>query len=103
MSKEVTISLRGFLEELPEEVAQLLTLTAQRLMTAEATLAQTIQSLEDSRDVPACLLALDKIRREFYKIDNRLDDCASILVGYEQHVNSPTPQSTPPAEGESEE
>jgi len=89
MTREVNISLRGFLEELPMEVAELLTVTLRRISDVESKVNSVIERLEEGQQVSHCLVDLESTRKHLYKVDNRLGDCMSILSGYVQHINNP--------------
>ena len=89
MAREVNISLRGFLEELPGEVAELLIVTLKKVGDVENKLNSVIDRLEEGQDVDHCVVDLESTRQYLYKIDNRMSDCVSILAGYVQHVNNP--------------
>jgi len=101
MTREVNISLRGFLEDLPAEVAEFLTVTLRKMSDAEHKLNGVIERLEDGQDVNHCVVDLESTRQSLYKIDNRLSDCMSILSGYAQHLNNPPP--VPPTASEHRE
>jgi len=89
MAREVNISLRGFLEELPGEVAELLVVTLRKVGDVEHKLNSVIERLEGGDDVDHCVVDLENTRQHLYKIDNRMSDCMSILAGYVQHINNP--------------
>jgi hypothetical protein len=101
MAREVNISLRGFLEELPAEVAELLVVTLRKVGDVENKLNSVIERLEDGTDVNHCVVDLENTRQHLYKIDNRMSDCMSILTGYIQHINNPElAQQTPTSDAE---
>ena len=89
MAREVNISLRGFLEELPAEVAELLVVTLRKVGDVENKLNSVIERLEDGSDVNHCVVDLENTRQHLYKVDNRVSDCMNILAGYLQHINNP--------------
>ncbi len=98
MATELNIILRGHLEDLPAEVVELLSVVCKKLSEREEEVLEVITRLRDCGEVGHCLVDLEKIRRELYKVDNRLSDCMSILSAYEKHTNSPpAPQTTPAA------
>ena len=88
MTREVNISLRGFLEDLPQEVVELLTTVSKKAFERADDIRDIATRLGDPEEVDHCLVDLDQIRREFYKIDSRLGDCMSILSGYREHLYS---------------
>jgi hypothetical protein len=100
MAREVSISLRGVLEELPSEVAELLMATLRKIGDTEHLLNNVIERLEKEEEVGHCVVDLETIRKSFYGIDIRLSDCLSILSAYLQHINNPdqAPQAPPPLE-----
>ena len=104
MAREVNISLRGLLEELPSEVAQLLIISARKMSSAQHQLDGVIERLEDGGDEEHCVVDLESIRQQLYKIDNRVSDCMNILSGYIQHMNNPEldqqQTTSPPEESE---
>jgi len=87
MAREVNISLRGFLEELPAEVAELLVVTLRKVGDVETQIEDVVARLETGKEVEHCLVDLDIVRQSLYKADNRLSDCINILTGYVQHKN----------------
>jgi len=101
MAREVNISLRGFLEELPAEVAELLIVTLRKVGDVEHKLNSVIERLEEGQGVDHCVVDLENARQHLYKIDNRIGDCMSILSGYVQHTNNP--ERGAPADAPSEE
>ena len=105
MAREVSISLRGVLEELPSEVAELLMATLRKIGDTEHLLNNVIERLEKEEEVGHCVVDLENIRKSFFGIDSRLSDCMSILSGYLQHINNPdlAPQAPPPPPEESED
>ena len=97
MAREVNISLRGFLEELPGEVAELLVVTLRKVGDVEHKLNSVIERLEEGADVNHCIVDMESARQQLYKVDNRLGDCMSILSGYAQHINNPELSQQPSA------
>jgi len=91
MTREVNISLRGFLDDLPVEVAELLVVSRRRVSEVESQLNEVIERLENNQDVTHCIVDLDAARKHLYKVDNRLGDCSSILAGYVNHMKVPPP------------
>jgi tRNA A58 N-methylase Trm61 len=104
MAREVNISLRGFLEELPTEVAEFLVVTLRKVGDVEHKLNSVIERLEGGEDINHCVVDLEATRQVLYKVDNRLSDCMSILAGYMQHINNPAQaQESAPSEQEESE
>lgn len=104
MAREVNISLRGVLEELPGEVAELLIVTLRKVEDIEHKLNSVIERLEGGEGVDHCVVDLENTRQLLYKIDNRMSDCTSILSGYIQHINNPElAQKSEAAQEESED
>jgi hypothetical protein len=99
VSREVNISLRGYLDELPTEVGDLLVVTLRKMSHSEQKLNSVIERLEGGEDVGHCIVDLENTRQQLYKIDSRINDCMSILAGYLQYVNDPNPE--PPEREES--
>jgi|10_taG_2_1085330.scaffolds.fasta_scaffold31621_1 hypothetical protein len=96
MAREVNISLRGVLEELPSEVAQLLAVSIRKMSDTQHKLDGVVERLEEGGDEEHCIVDLESTRQSLYKIDNRLSDCMNILSGYVQHMNNPPSAPQPP-------
>ncbi len=65
MAREVNISLRGFLEELPAEVAELLVVTLRKVGDVEHKLNSVVERLEMGEDVNHCVVDLENTYRPF--------------------------------------
>tara|TARA_R110000824_G_scaffold58132_5_gene157484 strand:+ start:118 stop:450 length:333 start_codon:yes stop_codon:yes gene_type:complete len=89
MSREVNISLRTFLEDLPGEVEQLMKPVIAHLRDNADALEDATSRLGTEGEVGYCLVDLDKIRRDLYSLDNRIGDCMNILRGYQEHITNP--------------
>lgn len=85
MVKEVKISLRGALEDLPEEMAELLEIASAKMRGGTSVLDRAVKRLADSGSIKHALVDLEEVRLLLYKLDNRIGDCMSILEGYAQH------------------
>jgi len=109
MASEVNISLRGFLEDLPGEVNELLSTVSRKAFDRADEIRDIASRLGNPDEVEHCLVDLEQIRREFYKIDSRLSDCMNILSGYREHSYSSVdngnlhPESEDFAEAEAED
>jgi len=100
MGRQVSITLRGTLEELPAEVAEFLVVTLRSLGSVERKLNSVVERLEQDHEIDHCVVDLDGIRQSLFKIDNRLDDCGNILTAYLENINNGTPTSPPASDGE---
>jgi len=85
MVKEVKISLRGALEDLPEEVAELLETASTKMGAGPAALDRAAKRLVDGGSIKHALADMEEVRLLLYKLDNRIGDCMSILEGYAHH------------------
>ncbi len=103
MAREVNITLRGVLEDLPEEVVEFLTITGKKLGSAEEELGEVVSRLINEEEISHCLVDLGKIREGLYKVDNRIQDCMQILNAYQKVLSNPEAMSSPPTSASPEE
>jgi len=94
MAKEISISLKGTLEDLPEETAELLISTTRKISKIPHCVENIVEKLRAGEDARHCLIDLEKVRLSLYGIDNRLGDCMGILEGYIHHNRDPVPLSS---------
>jgi|TARA_Y100000310_G_scaffold344339_1_gene456546 hypothetical protein len=80
----INISYAVSFDELPLEIKKLL--EEARITVDNAMLDDFEEALEKFEDENySCVLkSIEKVRKHLYKIDTRLQDCYSILVGYQR-------------------
>lgn len=106
MVKEVNISLKRTLKELPEETAELLISTARKISVVPRCIETIAEKLRSGEDARHCLIDLEEARLLLYSADTRLGDCMGILEGYISHSRTTAPLDDevvdfePPAESE---
>ena len=105
MPKEINISVRGMMEDLPQEIEELLRSTEKKLDECSHGLGNAINRLHEPAAIQHCLVDLEEIRRTLYRVDNRIADCSQILASYFQYMEGApaeepsvpvAPQSSPP-------
>ena len=99
----VTLNLMTDFEDIPNEVSYMLkyvqdelTFTSRRAANVSAKLGQ------DEVDANEALELLHSIRLQMAKIDTRMEDCMSILGGYQHYLENP-PEEEPEAVAQEEE
>lgn len=99
----VTLNLITEFEDIPNEVSHMLryvqdelTFTSRRTANVSAKLSQ------DDVDANEALELLHSVRLQMAKIDTRMEDCMSILGGYQHYLENP-PEEEPQATTEEEE
>ena len=103
MSKEVSITLKASLDDIPEEAAELLEVLVLKLSAELDNLKVITNNLVKSKNMSDhghCLVDMGSFRRGLYKIDSRMEDVMGILAGYQRHMTVPAQQPTPPDEEE---
>jgi hypothetical protein len=105
MSKEVNITLKTSLDDIPAEVAELLEVLVLKLEKELDNLKVVTNNIANSRSVSEyghALVDMEGIRRGLYKIDNRVEDTMGILAAYQQHISGapqqPSQEDFPVAE-----
>lgn len=89
MSKEVSITFKTSLEDVPREVVEFLEVLDLKLENQLSSLRTTIADISKAKHLSEyghCLVDMENIRRELYKIDNRIEDSMNILSAYHQHL-----------------
>ena len=92
MSKEVNITLKTSLDDIPGEVAELLEVLVLKLEKELDTLKVVTNNIASAKSVSEhghALVDMEGVRRALYKIDNRVEDTMAILAAYHQHMSSP--------------
>ena len=92
MSKEVSITLKTSLDDIPGEVAELLEVLVLKLekeLDSLKVATNNIASAKSASEYGHVLVDMEDIRRGLYKIDNRVEDTMGILAAYQQHMSSP--------------
>ena len=99
----VTLNLMTDFEDIPNEVSYMLkyvqdelTFTSRRAANVSAKLGQ------DEVDANEALELLHSVRLQMAKIDTRMEDCMSILGGYQHYLENP-PEEEPEAVTQEEE
>ncbi|MGB1077517.1 MAG: hypothetical protein ACPG05_04350 [Bdellovibrionales bacterium] len=99
----VTLNLMTDFEDIPNEVSYMLkyvqdelTFTSRRTANVSAKLGQA------EVDANEALELLHSIRLQMAKIDTRMEDCMSILGGYQHYLDNP-PEEDPEAVSQEEE
>jgi len=90
MSKEVSITLKTSLDDVPGEVAELLEVLVLKLERELHSLKAVTNSIASAKRMPEyghSLVDMESIRRGLYKIDNRIEDTMGILAAYQQHMS----------------
>jgi len=106
MSKEVSITLKTSLDDVPGEVAELLEVLVLKLEKELDSLKVVTNNIANSKSVSEyghALVDMEGIRRGLYKIDNRVEDTMGILAAYQQHISGAPQQPSqedPPDEEE---
>jgi len=103
MSKEVSITLKTSLDDIPDEAAELLEVLVLKLSDELSNLKVITNNLAKSKsmsDHGHCLVDMESLRRGLYKIDSRVGDVMGILAAYQRHITVPAQQPAPPVEEE---
>ena len=96
MSKEVNITLKTSLDDIPGEVAELLEVLVLKLekeLDSLKVITNNIAGAKSASEHGHALVDMEGLRRGLYKIDNRVEDTMAILAAYHQHVSSPQQSS----------
>ena len=86
MDKKVQISYTVEMDSVPVEVERLIRNAAGAVDGMAEELETAQEKIVVEKNYIGAALEVDKIRTELTKIDQRLSDCYSILVGYQQAV-----------------
>ena len=86
----VTLSLMSEFEDIPNEVSHLLKFTQEELSFACKRIENVSSKLlEGEPNAPEALELLHSIRIQMAKVDSRMEDCMSILNGYQYYIDNP--------------
>ena len=99
----VTLNLMTDFEDIPNEVSYMLkyvqdelSFTARRVANISAKLSQEETNAEEALEL------IHSVRLQMAKIDTRMEDCMSILGGYQHYLENP-PEEQPEAATQEEE
>ena len=102
----VTLNLITEFEDIPNEVSHMLKFVQDELaFTARRTSNVSAKLAQDEVDANEALELLHSVRLQMAKIDTRMEDCMSILGGYQHYLENPPEEqpNDPEAEEENEE
>jgi|TARA_R100000030_G_scaffold93476_1_gene79641 hypothetical protein len=102
----VTLNLITEFEDIPNEVSHMLKFVQDELaFTARRTANVSAKLAQDEVDANEALDLLHSVRLQMAKIDTRMEDCMSILGGYQHYLENPPEEqpNDPVAEEENEE
>jgi hypothetical protein len=102
----VTLNLITEFEDIPNEVSHMLKFVQDELaFTARRTSNVSAKLAQDEVDANEALDLLHSVRLQMAKIDTRMEDCMSILGGYQHYLENPPEEqpNDPVAEEENEE
>jgi len=86
----VTLNLITDFEDIPREVAHMLKFVQEELSFTSKRAANVSDKLYQSEvDANEALDLLHSVRLQMAKIDARMEDCMSILVGYQHYLDNP--------------
>lgn len=84
------------LEEVPENVADLIDDEWESISFCDHLISECIDYLKSEEpSVKQSLKKIDKVRKRLAVIDTRLDECSSLLQGYETAIETTESQSEP--------
>tara|TARA_R100000388_G_C7171632_1_gene124170 strand:- start:330 stop:647 length:318 start_codon:yes stop_codon:yes gene_type:complete len=99
----VTLNLITEFEDIPNEVSHMLRYVQDELaFTSRRTANVSAKLSQDDVDANEALELLHSVRLQMAKIDTRMEDCMSILGGYQHYLENP-PEEEPQATTEEEE
>ena len=99
----VTLNLMTEFEDIPNEVSHMLIYVQDELaFTSRRTANVSAKLSQDDVDANEALELLHSVRLQMAKIDTRMEDCMSILGGYQHYLENP-PEEEPQAITEEEE
>ena len=99
----VTLNLITEFEDIPHEVAHMLKFVQDELSFTARRAANVSSKLAgETVDANEALDLLHSVRLQMAKIDTRMEDCMSILGGYQHYLDNP-PEVQPEATAEDEE
>ena len=99
----VTLNLMTDFEDIPNEVSYMLKYVQDELaFTSRRTANVSAKLAQDEVDANEALELLHSVRLQMAKIDTRMEDCMSILGGYQHYLENP-PEEQPEAATQEEE
>ena len=100
---DVTLNLTTEFNDIPEEVSHMLKRVQEALSFASKRTGNVSEKLlQLETNAPEALELLHSIRLQMAKIDTRMEDCMSILGGYQHYLENP-PEEQPEETTEEEE
>ena len=90
----VSISYGVELDQIPEEVQKLFDSVTEWQDTLSKQ-ADTIEDLLETEELESCVSIMNKMRLTLAKMDSRIDDLSSILVGYNTYINQNGAENEP--------
>ena len=101
---DVTLNLTTEFNDIPEEVSHMLRRVEEDLAFASKRVANVSEKLlQLETNAPEALELLHSIRLQMAKIDTRMEDCMSILGGYQHYLENPPEEQLETAEEEENE
>ncbi len=98
----VTLNIITEFEDIPSEVSHMLRFVQDELsFTARRTANVSAKLAQDEVDANEALDLLHSVRLQMAKIDTRMEDCMSILGGYQHYLDNP-PENQPEEAAEEE-
>jgi hypothetical protein len=91
----VNLSYSLEFEEIPEEVLKLLIESQEKQAALQFQYEETREFLSND-NVSTAVKNIDRIRQNLIQIDARLQDCANILMGYQQALSGAQIQANDP-------
>ena len=92
----VRLSYSVELEDVPDSVSELIESELFRIDQAKLNIGKALEGLnQDEPHLDLVAKSLDKARQTLGAIDTRLNECESILAGYERAVNPPEQPQVP--------
>jgi len=86
----VTLNLVAEFEDIPNEVAHMLMFVKDELAFAGRRTANVSAKLSENEvDANEALDLLHSVRLHMAKIDTRMEDCMSIIAGYQHYLENP--------------
>jgi hypothetical protein len=91
----VTLNLVAEFEDIPHEVSHMLKFVEDELsFTSKRTANVSAKLSQDEVDAEEALELLHSVRLQMAKIDARMEDCMSIIAGYQHYLENP-PEEQP--------
>ena len=101
---DVTLNLTTEFNDIPEEVSHMLKRVQEELSFASKRTGNVSEKLlQLETNAPEALELLHSIRLQMAKVDTRMEDCMSILGGYQHYLENPPEEQPETAEEEENE